>query len=403
MDFLVLLLLLLLVTRIAGELFRRAGHAPLIGEVLAGIALGPAVFALVDPSPLTETGAVLAIVVPLGVLFLVLSAGMEVGSEGLRQVLREGTLVIAATEFVFPFGLGYALGLGLGLDLVGSLFIGTAMAVTALPVSVRILMDLDLLGTKLGRAIVAVAAVNDVLAFALLGVVVSLHAAAGGPVPLPQIAIDVAKVLGFVGLVYAVGWILKRRPRAAGARPYLASLVSALRTPEAAFAVVLLVAIAMGVGAESLGLHFAIGVFYAGVFLTRETVGEGHFVLVQNAVRGISLGLLAPVFFAFVGLNVALSVSNWPLVLVVTAVAFVGKVLGGLIGGSLAGLRGHTLAALSVGLNARGMMELLLAQVGLATGIIGADLYSAIVIMTIVTTISTPPIMKALLKGVELE
>ncbi len=403
MDFLLLVLLLLFVTRIAGELFRRAGHAPLIGEVLAGIAFGPAVLAWVDPSPLSATGAALAILVPLGILFLVLSAGMEVGAEGLRQVLREGTIIVAATEFVFPFGLGYALAQALGLDFVGSLFLGTAMAVTALPVSVRILMDLNLLGTKLGRAIVAVAAVNDMLAFALLGVVVGLQSSAGGPVPVTTIAIDVAKVLGFVALVYGVGWVLKRRPKKEGSRRYLASLVSAMRTPEAAFAIVLLIALGMGVGAESLGLHFAIGVFYAGVFLTRETVGDGHFVLVQNAVRGISLGFLAPVFFAFVGLNVALEVSNWSLVLMVTGVAFVGKVVGGLIGGGLAGMRGHALAAMSVGLNARGMMELLLAQVGLATGIIDADLYSAIVVMTIVTTLSTPPIMKALLKGVKVE
>ena len=403
MDFLLLVLLLLLSTRLAGELFRRAGHAPLIGEVLAGIVLGPVVLALVDPSPLSRTGAILAILVPLGILFLVLSAGMEIGAEGLRQVLKEGTVVVAATEFVFPFGLGYALAQALGMGFVGSLFLGTAMAVTALPVSVRILMDLNLLGTKLGRSIIAVAAVNDVTAFALLGIVVALQASAGGPVPVGEIVLDTAKVLGFVGVIYAVGWILKRRPKAEGSRRYLASLVAAMRSPEAAFAIVLLIAVAMGVGAEYLGLHFAIGVFYAGVFLTRETVGEGHFVLVQNAFRGISLGFLAPIFFAFVGLNVALSVSNWSIVFMVVAVAFVGKVVGGLIGGSLAGIRGHTLAALSVGLNARGMMELLLAQVGLAAGIISVDLYSAIVIMTIVTTLSTPPIMKYLLKGVKID
>jgi len=403
MDFLLLVLLLLLCTRLAGELFRRAGHAPLIGEVLAGILLGPAVLAVVDPSPLSPTGAVLAILVPFGILFLVLSAGMEIGAEGLRQVLREGTVLVAATEFVFPFGLGYALGQAMGMDFVGSLFLGTAMAVTALPVSVRILMDLNLLGTKLGRAIVAVAAVNDVTAFALLGIVVGLQASAGGPVPITDIVLDTAKVLGFVAVIYAVGWILKQRPKAEGSRRYFASLVAAMKSPEAAFAIVLLIAVAMGVGAEYLGLHFAIGIFYAGVFLTRETVGEGHFVLVQNAFRGISLGFLAPIFFAFVGLNVVLSVSNWSVVFMVVLVAFVGKVVGGLIGGSLAGMRGHTLAALSVGLNARGMMELLLAQVGLAAGIINVDLYSAIVIMTIVTTLSTPPIMKYLLKGVKID
>lgn len=403
MEFLVALILLLLATRIGGELFRRAGEAPLIGEVIAGIVIGPSVLAWIDPNPASETGAMLAILVPLGILFLVLSAGMEVGLEGLRKVMQQGTYIIAVTEFVFPFALGYAFGQGLGMDFAGSLFLATAMSVTALPVSVRILMDLNMLGSRIGRAIVAVAARDDVLAFASLGVVVAVHESGDGPFPLATVGIEVSKVLAFIGFIYCVGWVLRQRPKADGSRPYLAGFVSWLGVPEAAFAVVLLLAIAMGVGAETLGLHFAIGIFYAGIFLTRETVGEGHFVLVQNAVRYANLGFLAPIFFAFVGMNVALVVSNWSLVFLVTILAFVGKVVGGLIGGSLAGLRGHSLAALSVGLNARGMMELLVAQVGLATGIIDQDLYSALVIMTIVTTLSTPPIMRALLKNVTLE
>jgi len=402
MEFLVVLLLVLLVTRVAGELFRRAGQAPLIGEVLAGMILGPAVLAWVDPNPATEVGAALATVFVFGTFFLVLSAGLEVGREGLRQALRDRTFVVAATEFVFPFGLGYALGMGLGLDLVGSLFMGTAMAVTALPVSVRILMDLNLLGTRIGRGIVAVAAANDVLAFAFLGVVLEVHATAGAGFPATELAASVAAVFAFIAFIYAVGWLLRRAPRPGESR-YLARLVRGMRTPEAAFAIVMLVALAFGVSAETLGLHFAIGVFYAGAFLTRETIGEGPFILAQNSVRSVSLGFFAPFFFAFIGLTVVLQVQNWSLVLAVTAVAFVGKVAGGLIGGSLAGFRGHALAALAVGLNARGMMELLLAQVGYATGIIGADLYSALVIMTLVTTLSTPPIMKAILKGKKLE
>jgi len=403
MDALLLVLILLLSTRIAGELFRRAGHAPLIGEVLAGVVLGPAVLAVINPSPASAEGAILAVLVPFGILFLVLSAGMEVGYEGLRAVIQEGTYIIAATEFVFPFALGYAFGQALGMNFVGSLFLATAMSVTALPVSVRILMDLDMLGTKLGRAIVAVAARDDVMAFALLAVVLALHRSTGGPLPVETIAFDVAKVLTFVGFIYCVGWLLRRRPKGETSRPYLASLMSWLGSGEAAFAIILLIAVAMGVTAEGLGLHFAIGVFYAGVFLTRDTVGEGHFLLLKNTVRNVNLGFLAPIFFAVVGLLVVLQVSNWALVLMVTAVAFLGKVVGGLIGGTLAGMRGHELAALSVGLNARGMMELLVAQVGLAAGIIDLNLYSAIVIMTIVTTLSAPAMMKYILRGAKSE
>jgi len=403
MEFLLVLLLVLVVTRLAGELFRRAKQAPLIGEVLAGIILGPAVLAWVNPDPATDLGAALGVVVTFGIVFLVLSAGLEVGTEGLRRALQDRMYIIAATEFVFPFGLGYALAQGLGMDFVGSLFLGTAMAVTALPVSIRILMDLHLLGTRLGRGIVTVAAANDVTAFALLGIVIALHASGGAGFPTTELARSVVEVLAFIGIIYCLGWLLRRAPRTPGARRYLASIVARLRTPEAGFAVVLIIALAIGVASETLGLHFAIGIFYAGVFLTRETLGEGPFIIVQTSVRSVSLGFLAPFFFAFVGLNVVLQTSNWFLVIVITAVAFVGKVAGGLIGGTMAGLRGRELAGLAVGLNARGMMELLLAEVGLTTGLIGADMYSAIVIMTLVTTLSTPLMLKAILKGQTIE
>src|SRR3990170_1620341 len=380
MEFLLVLLLVLVVTRLAGELFRRAKQAPLIGEVLAGIILGPAVLAWVNPDPATDLGAALGVVVTFGIVFLVLSAGLEVGTEGLRRALQDRMYIIAATEFVFPFGLGYALAQGLGMDFVGSLFLGTAMAVTALPVSIRILMDLHLLGTRLGRGIVTVAAANDVTAFALLGIVIALHASGGAGFPTTELAVSVVEVLAFIGIIYCLGWLLRRAPRTPGARRYLASIVARLRTPEAGFAVVLIIALAIGVASETLGLHFAIGIFYAGVFLTRETLGEGPFIIVQTSVRSVSLGFLAPFFFAFVG-----------------------KVAGGLIGGTMAGLRGRELAGLAVGLNARGMMELLLAEVGLTTGLIGADMYSAIVIMTLVTTLSTPLMLKAILKGQTIE
>jgi len=100
---------------------------------------------------------------------------------------------------------------------------------------------------------------------------------------------------------------------------------------------------------------------------------------------------------------VALSLTSWPLIALVTGVAFAGKFLGGLIGGFAAGFRKAPLLALGIGLNARGMMELLLAQVGLATGIIGADVYSALIVMTLVTTLSAPPIMKRLLRRFKVE
>jgi len=367
----------------------------MIGEVLAGILLGPSVLHWIDADPATDLGGILAVIATLGIFFLSVTAGMELGSEGLRQALREGTYVLAATEFLFPFALGYALAQAMGLPFLTSLFLGTALSVTALPVSIRIFMDLNQLQTPLGRAVISVAMVNDILAFVLLGVVLQLDSA-GSALPVEGLLIGAGKVLVFVALLFVVGRLIRYRPP--NGVPVLMTLSGHLRTPEAPFALAILLALGLGAAAELVGLHFVIGVFYAALLLTPDTIGAGHLVRVQSITRGVGFGFLAAIFFAVVGLRVSLAVTNWPLVIIVTAFAFVGKIVGGLIGGTLAGFRGRTLAALGVGLNARGMMELVLAEVGLAAGIIGPDLYAALVLMTIVTTLSTPLLLRVLLR-----
>lgn len=380
-----------------GEGFRRLGHAPLIGEVIAGLILGPSLLALVDTNPATNAGSGLGTVATLGIFFVVLAAGIEVGRSGLRQAVREGTAVVAVVEFIFPFYLGALLAQALHYGPLQTLLLATGMAVTALPVSVRILIDFDLLQTRLGRAIISVAVVNDMIAFAMLGVILTFQASTNGADLLGGVAFGLGKILLFVLLVSIIGWLflLKRKD----GRLHLAAFTARLRRPEAAFGVAVALALGMGALAEMLGIHFVVGVFYAGVFLTAEAVGVSQFALVRNTTQSVGIGFLAPVFFAYVGLRINVPQVDWPLVAAVTAVAFMGKIIGGAIGGYAAGFRGRELAALGVGLNARGMMELLLADIGLEAGIIGQNLYSAIVFMTLITTVCTPILLKLLTKG----
>src|SRR5947208_3311648 len=292
----------------------------------------------------------------------------------------------------------------MGLTFSQSLFLGTAMAVTALPVSVRILLDLNLLNSRLGRAIVSVALVNDLVAFAMLGLVVqftSLGTTTPEGLTIGLVALN--NVL-FVGLVFCVATILKLTTHLGrNSESYMQTLVSKLRGQEASFALCISTALGLGAAAELLGIHFAVGAFYGGLLMTPQLLGQVQFNRVRNAVSSVTFGLFAPVFFAYVGLKFSITFTAWPLILGITAIAFIGKLLGGLMGGFVAGFRGAPLLALGVGLNARGMMELLLAQVGLATGIIDTNLYSALVIMTLTTTLCTPPILKRLLRRFTLD
>jgi len=399
LDLIVALLLLFVSARLAGEAMERIGQSPMIGEVLAGVVLGPTILGLIDPDPLMEPGASLAIVASLGVLVLVLLAGIELGREGLARAFRERSIVVAYVEFLLPFTLGYALGSALGWGFDRSLFLGTALAVTALPVSVRILLDLNLLHSRLGRAIVSVALVNDLIAFAMLALVLEL-ARLGGSIPdASTFALIVGKNLVFFSIVLCAARALRfaARPDESG-ESRMRLLLQKLRGQESAFAMSLAIALALGAAAEGVGIHFAIGVFYGGILITPRLLGREQFAQIRKSVSSVTFGLLAPIFFAFVGLNFTLTFASWWLILPVTGVAFAGKFFGGVLGGYVAGFRGAPLAALGVGLNARGMMELLLAQVGLAAGIINADIYAALVAMTLITTLSTPPLMKRLLR-----
>lgn len=400
MDLILALLLIFVSARAAGEVMERLHQSPMIGEVLAGILLGPMVLRWVDPDPTTALGASLDVVADLGVFILVLLAGIELGREGLRRSFKERSMIVALVEFFLPFTLGYSLGSALGMTFPQCLFLGTALAVTALPVSVRILMDLNLLNSRLGRAIVSVALVNDLVAFAMLGLVVQFTAVGAAVPEAGMTGFIVLKNILFVGLVFAAATVLKQTARLGrNSESYMQRFVGKLRGQEASFAVCIGTALGLGAAAEFLGIHFAVGAFYGGILITPQLLGPVQFSRVRNAASSITFGLFAPIFFAFVGLKFSVTFGAWPIIVAVTAVAFFGKLVGGIMGGYVAGFRGSPLLALGVGLNARGMMELLLAQVGLAAGIIDANMYSALVVMALTTTLCTPPILKRLLRG----
>ncbi len=400
MDFIPALLILYLAARLAGEAMEHLGQSPMIGEVLAGILLGPSVLGLIDPNPLVEPGLSLSVASNLGILVLVLLAGMELGREGLRKAIKERSIVVAFVEFFLPFVLGFALATLMNQSLAVCVFLGTAMAVTALPISVRILLDLNLLRTRIGRAIVTVALANDLVAFAMLGLVLDLARLGSAALDAPTIGLIVAKNLLFLGLVYGVSLLLKWAMRATpGGSSRFQDFLGRLKGQEIGMAVAIIIALFLGAAAEAGGIHFAVGVFYGGVLVTPRLLGDARFVRIRSALQTVTFGLLAPIFFGFVGLSLSFDPRFLPMIAVVTAVAFTGKFFGGILGGLFAGFRGRPLVALGVGLNARGMMELLLAQVGLATNIIGPDLYSALIVMSLLTTLSTPPLLKRIMRG----
>jgi Kef-type K+ transport system membrane component KefB len=385
------LLLLLILARVAGEAAERLGQPAMIGEILAGVLLGPSVLGLVRLTPELQG------IADLGVFLLVLLAGMEMEVSQLAQAARGRGIWVAVLGFVTPLVLGMALGALYGLEATRVLFLGLCLAITALPVSVRILMDLGTLHHRTGQLIVSASVVNDIAALLMLGVILQANRGDGSTLSLlASTLMGVARTAAFILLVVGayrlVDYSASMQPRM---RVAVRRAIGALRGKETRFALTVGFVLLFATLSETVGLHFVVGTFFGGILLSRHAIGRQNFEDVQKTASAVAMGFLAPVFFALIGIEFDIStLTDWGLVAAVLATAFVGKVLGGYWGGRLAGLGPRERWIVGLGLNGRGIMELVIANIALANGFIGTRLFSVLVLMAVVTTIVTPALLR---------
>ena len=399
MTLIIAILLLLVVSRVAAELAERVGQPAMIGEILAGLILGPALFGLIHESP------ELTAIADIGLLMLVLLAGMEIELKQLFDAFTGRNLWISIMGFVVPLALGIATGAMLGLDANRTLFVGLCIAITALPVSIRILMDIGRLQTVVGQRIIGAAIANDVLALLVLGVIVNANTTgAGWREMVASAAMPTVKVVVFMAAVLLVGKAINKAAAMAHLDRFRDAIGSRLRVKEPVFALTLLFVIVFAALAEVLGLHFVVGAFFGSVLLNHELLGQQQFEQARKTASAVSMGFLAPLFFASIGLAFDPSgLTDLWLTLGVVTVAFIGKILSGRIGGWLAGMKPAESWALGMGLNGRGIMELVVARIGLSSGLIGSGLFSVLVLVGMVTTIVTPTLLKRAFEAADLE
>ena len=390
MTLIIAILFLLIVSRVAAELAERVGQPAMIGEIVAGLILGPALFGLIQQSP------ELTAIADIGLLMLVLLAGMEITLDQLFDAFTGRNVWISIMGFVIPFALGLGLGVTLGLDAHRTIFVGLCISITALPVSIRILMDLGRLQTTIGQRIIGAAIANDVIALLVLGVIVNAsRTQAGWREVVMSAGMPTAKVVLFMAAVVLAGKAIHKAAAMAHLDRWRESIGSRLRVKEPVFAATLLFVIVFAALAEALGLHFVVGAFFGSVLLSHELLGPAQFEQARKTASAVSMGFLAPLFFASIGLAFDPSgLSDVWLTVGVVVVAFVGKILSGRIGGWLAGMSPAESWALGMGLNGRGIMELVVARIGLSSGLIGSGLFSVLVLMGMVTTIATPTLLK---------
>jgi Kef-type K+ transport system membrane component KefB len=323
-DLLLVILVILIAARLAGELMERLGQLALLGELLAGVALGALL--LYGPFPqfagLTEDEAFKAIS-NLGIFFLMLMAGMEMDVKELIKASKAG-IIVGLGGSVLPLVLGYILGQVFlpesEYKFVQSFFLGVALSITAIPVLSRVLIDLRQLHTKLGHTLISASIMDDIVGLILLAVLTAMMAGGGAP-SAGEFAFLIAKVAGFFVLALIIGRFIMSR---------LGRRLHQLKTKEVEFCLALTIALAFGVAAQYAGMHFIIGALVAGMFLREGVFGAEVVADIEDKVSGITLGFLAPIFFVSIGLHVDLSALGIaPLfVLALLATAIVSKVLG---------------------------------------------------------------------------
>jgi Kef-type K+ transport system membrane component KefB len=381
--------------RALGAACRLVGQPPVIGEMVAGIALGPSLLGFIAPAAmgaLFPLGImpVLELAAQLGVVLYMFVIGLELNLDHVGTRLRT-TLIAAQMSIAVPLALGGAVGVALhphlgepGVPVVHfALFLGVAMSITAFPVLARILSTLELTHTPLGALALACAAINDVAAWGLLAFIAGLVQDAG------QRALVVAiATLAFIAVMFGL------------VRPACARLCRSRWAQAESPMLVVLTLLALAVSATmtaAIGIHAVFGAFILGAVIPHESR------LARALTDGLAaaIALLLPAFFALTGLRTQIGLvstpAGWAMCVLLTATAALGKIGGTSIGGRLGGLDWRQSATLGVLMNTRGLMELIVLSVGLELGVISPRLFTMLALMAIVTTMMTAPVLRRLI------
>lgn len=401
MHVLLALAVVIVTARLLGRAFRRIGQPRVIGEVIAGILLGPSLLGRVWPEAagFVLPGAVaphLQVIAQIGVILFMFLVGLELNTHRLRHD-SHATVSISHASIIFPFLLGSALALWLYPRLSSSdvpftvfaLFMGVSMSVTAFPVLARILTDRGVQSTPLGVVALTCAAVDDVTAWCLLAFVVSIARSR---------ALDALWTMGMaLAFVAAMLWVV---------RPVMARLVQRTgrsgRLTQDVIALVVVALLVSSLTTEAIGIHALFGSFLLGVIIPHESLIAAE---LRRRLNDVVVVLFLPAFFAYTGMRTQIGLletpGEWLVCVLIILVACMGKLGGSAIAARFAGMSWRGAGVLGVLMNTRGLMELIVLTIGLDLGVISPRLFAMLVVMAIVTTLMTSPLLHLLTRGRE--
>ncbi|MGI8951240.1 MAG: cation:proton antiporter [Chitinophagaceae bacterium] len=399
LNFLIIVSIILISARLLGEVFRKLKQPVVIGEILAGIILGPSLLGSMFPNIFHEIfvsqprsyGAFDGLA-SIGIILLMFVAGIEVD---LKQIRKQGKQAasISLLSSIFPFAVGFVTAWFFYDSIfstptknitIPAMFLGTALSITALSVIVKVLIDTNLLKTKIGNLILTAAMINDFLGWVLFSIIISMMNKSDGTNTFGSIGL----VLIFVLFMLTAGrWIVDK----------LLLLTSKYLTPPGGVITVgICLCFLSAVLTEWLGVRGIFGAFIMGI-----AVGDSkHFTeLSQHVMQQFVLNIIAPLFFASIGLRINFVANfNFQIVGIILLIACIGKIVGAGLGGKISGMSSNESMAVAFGMNARGSQELVLGLLALQAKIIDERIFVGLVVMTIVTILISGPFMKYFLR-----
>lgn len=369
--------LILLSTMIGGQVSVKCKLPAVIGELLAGIVIGPALLNFVQPNSLIKSFA------DLGVILLMFLAGLESDLEILKKLWRPSILV-ATLGVIIPILIAYWIGGLFQFSKMSSLFLGVTFAATSVSISVAVLQEMNCLETKEGMTILGAAVVDDILAVFLLSILTNIIKTTKASSSTQSTLIwSLILQVGFLVILVSVGFILF---------PWLIKTSRNISLPSADIVLCITIVLAVSVSAEQIGLSSAIGAFFVGLSLSQSSFKDR----LQTSFTDLGYSTFIPVFFASIGLEMSLTgiFRNLAFFFVLLISSILSKLLGAGIGAKIAGFSFISSFQVASGMISRGEMALVIAQIGLSNHLLTSSAYSTVVGVIVLTTVIAPLFLK---------
>lgn len=384
MQFLSSLSLILLTTLILGQVSLRLKLPLVVGQLLAGIIMGPTVCNWVQPSHWLQLFS------DIGVILLMFLAGLESKIDLLKKYLKP-SMIVAVSGILLPIAVGYLIGLMFEFTKFESLFLGIVFAATSVSISAEVLQEMDSLTSREGTTILGAAVVDDILAVLLVSMISNLNIK-GTAISMMHLGIllrALVLLLAYFVLLFIAGrWLI----------PRLLRLSSKWQGAVPTTTMALIICWLLAYLADYFGLSAVIGAFFAGLSMSLTPFKK----IINQSITQIGYAVFIPVFLASIGLRLTLTgiLQDFTLFLILTIGGIVSKLLGAGLGARLSGFNRHSALAIGAGMISRGEMALVVAQMGLQNHLLSAARYSAVIGAIIMTTVLAPFFLKAALASV---